>query len=237
MEPDLSLVQARIGELCCPISFDPHPKHAIAPGAASDDGDSALTTVLVMVSGAPGAGKTTLAKRLGSELCLPVLHRDDFKDTMFESLGWSDRAWSMKVGAASWELLYMVMEKFLSRGVSVVCDSNFERRHAADRLCEMQKRCPFEIVELHCFAEPKVLARRLRERGESGGRHPGHAHLGGLAEETAFLAAIAMRDFGPIGVGDHFVDVDTNDPERIDWDGIVTAVRGVLEGTMDQEDR
>ena len=35
---------------------------------------------LVVVSGRPGAGKTTLAKKLGELIKLPVFCRDEFKE-------------------------------------------------------------------------------------------------------------------------------------------------------------
>ncbi len=62
--------------------------------------------MLVIINGAPGAGKTTLGRRLAKDLELPFLSKDDIKECLFGALGWSDRAWSMKLGRASVELLF-----------------------------------------------------------------------------------------------------------------------------------
>jgi predicted kinase len=66
--------------------------------------------LLVIVTGESGAGKTTLARRLAGELRLPLVYRDGLKETLYESLGWSDVEWSQKPGAASYDLLYHVLD-------------------------------------------------------------------------------------------------------------------------------
>lgn len=64
---------------------------------------------VVIITGLPCTGKTTLARRIGSELSLPVVGRDDIKERLFESLGWKDREWSRMLGRASWDLLYYLV--------------------------------------------------------------------------------------------------------------------------------
>ena len=46
---------------------------------------------LIIVTGAPGTGKTTLALDLSRRLGLPVLSRDDLKERLFDRIGWKDR--------------------------------------------------------------------------------------------------------------------------------------------------
>jgi predicted kinase len=40
----------------------------------------------VVVSGAPGSGKTTIARALAQRLCLPLLSKDTFKEAMMSVL-------------------------------------------------------------------------------------------------------------------------------------------------------
>jgi tRNA uridine 5-carbamoylmethylation protein Kti12 len=60
-----------------------------------------LMSWLIIVTGRPAAGKSTLAKWLGQRLDMPVLSKDGIKEILFEELGWHDREWSKRLGRAS----------------------------------------------------------------------------------------------------------------------------------------
>lgn len=186
-----------------------------------------MRLVLVVVSGPPGAGKTTLAARLGAEVGLPVFDRDDLKDAMFEVLGWSDREWSMKVGRASYVLLYSIIELLAQAGVSLIAETNFRNPDGGDSLRSIVAATGASLIEIHCSAAPDVLLRRFRERWESGGRHPGHV-AGHFDLDRAETGEQFASGHPPLAIGDVLLEVDTTDPEKIDWDAITTHVRRAL---------
>lgn len=45
------------------------------------------STPLIVIVGPPASGKTALARRLATDLRLPLLSRDDFKERLFDTLG------------------------------------------------------------------------------------------------------------------------------------------------------
>jgi predicted kinase len=63
---------------------------------------------LVLVTGAPGAGKTKLARPLACALDFVLICEDDIKEPMFEALDGipGDLAISHKIGAAAWEVIW-----------------------------------------------------------------------------------------------------------------------------------
>lgn len=59
---------------------------------------------LVVVTGMPAAGKTTLAKSLRRELCLPLIAREEIKERLYDTLGTGDIEWSNRLGSAASQL-------------------------------------------------------------------------------------------------------------------------------------
>ena len=153
---------------------------------------------LVLVSGCPGAGKTTLAVPLAAELGFTLLSKDRVKETLHDGLGApvADRAWSRRLGAAAMELLWALA----ADAPSVMLEANF-RPHSPyerDRIGALAAR----PVEVHCACPLALAARRYNER--AGARHPVH-----VVEK---LAADDLAEFDrPIGIGD-VITADTTAP-------------------------
>lgn len=187
--------------------------------------------LLVIVSGPPGAGKTTIARELGPALGLPVIRKDDIKESLFGSLGWSDRDWSRKLGAATWRLLFLLLDRFMEARAPVLIESNFDRNLHAEQLGELSRRHGFDLVEVHCTADVEVLARRYREREASGNRHPGHEGAGYSPDDDHFVVEIAKRDHVPLGVARLTIQLDTTDLEQVDLNAIVKTIGEELDGS------
>lgn len=65
-----------------------------------------MSSILILISGFSCTGKTTLAKLIAKRYSLPLIGRDDIKESLYNSLGYKDREWSKKLGIASYDLLY-----------------------------------------------------------------------------------------------------------------------------------
>lgn len=78
---------------------------------------------LVLVTGAPGSGKTTLSRTLAETLRLPWLSRDRFRTGLFFALGgWSDEPEAVPSREESIDVFFETVEMLLGRRVSVVAD-------------------------------------------------------------------------------------------------------------------
>ncbi len=180
---------------------------------------------LVVVTGQPGTGKTTLARRLAGDLRLPLFEKDGIKEQLFDSLGWSDRAWSRRLGVASIELLFQCMERTLAAGLSTVVECNFDPALCAPRFEELRAKYGCQIIQIVCQAEKDVVYERYRARWREGGRHPGHVDETVLAELRERLDQ--DRDMG-LPVESSRFDLYTTDFATMDYAGLLRAVRAHL---------
>lgn len=176
---------------------------------------------VLLISGMPGAGKSTLARRLASQARLPVLDRDDFKDVMFETLGWSDVDWSRRVGAASFHMTFLMMRRLLAGQTSFIAETNFGARELPS-LEPIRTSFPSRWIEVFVVADAAVCAERMAARRRSGDRHAGHNPGGDSASD--YLPLLVARDWQPVGLADVTFKVDTTD----DPEPSIDHVLGVL---------
>jgi AAA domain len=86
---------------------------------------------VVLVSGAPGAGKSTLASELCSALKMPLLSKDVIKESIWDALGppEGDLEWSRRIGGVAMEVLWTIAE----HSPRVVLEANFRPHSSYER--------------------------------------------------------------------------------------------------------
>src|SRR5260370_41793666 len=67
---------------------------------------------LIVVSGAPGTGKSTIAAALAAELGWPLLALDTVKETLADVLGLGGEGWSNRFGAAAAGAVFRLSAQF-----------------------------------------------------------------------------------------------------------------------------
>jgi predicted kinase len=181
----------------------------------------ACTPILILVTGPPAGGKTTLARRLAADLELPLIEKDLLKEALFDTLGIGDVAWSQRLGGAVYEMLYRLAEVFVSAGTTVLLESNFVTERAAPRFREIAARHPFRAVQLVCIADPATLARRYEERAATGERHAGHHDVARPATPPEHW----LQRHGPLDLDGVTIEVDTSVATEVDYVAVLSAVR------------
>jgi predicted kinase len=156
---------------------------------------------VVVVSGPPAAGKTTIARELAARLRLPLVAKDTIKEALFDALGAGDLAWSQRLGEATYLVLDAIVEESVRAGASLVLEANFSRGEAELRLAGL----PARLVQVHCSAPGEVLLARYRERE----RHPGHVDAERLG---ALQAAVESGRHDPLDLPGETIRIETTNP-------------------------
>jgi len=184
----------------------------------------AKTQKIIIITGYPGTGKTTLGKHLAEKYNIPFISKDGIKEILFDALGWKDREWSMKLGGASYDIMFYLAKSLL------LCDRPFILETYFSRISEKELkslRDSFNIspLQIICDATADIIKKRVKKRYESGERHPGHVdHI-----RTQDLEEMIKKNYPKLEIGGKYLRVDTNDFKKIDYQGIYNFLKNELD--------
>ena len=134
--------------------------------------------MLIALAGLPGAGKSTLAKRLQARLHAEIVSRDTIR--MAEFPDWGDRA----AKRAAFEIVRLDVGLLLRAGATVIVDgATLATRAERGELRELAAAMAVPFIVLWLDLPPEVAARRL-----AGDRHESPPD-----RQPALVHAVAAR--------------------------------------------
>jgi predicted kinase len=183
-----------------------------------------MKSTMVIITGLPTTGKSHLGAKIAKELSLPYVSKDEIKELLFDQLGWSDCAWSLKLNAAAFEMMDYFILNCLKSGGAFVVESNRFETELQNHLKEWQNQYDFFCLQIICTADRGVLLDRFRQRTESGDRHPGHVDNQNYAE---FEQRLQKDNIRPLNLEGDVLNIDTTDFEKVDYEKIIKTIANI----------
>lgn len=180
--------------------------------------------LLIIISGPPCSGKSTIAQKISSELHIPLYTRDMFKEVLFDNLDWD---WSQgkaqfdKIGYIANENLFQITEEEMKAGRSILLENVFHPFYNKI-FQDMQARIPFNSLELNVRASGEILEKRHKKRAKQ--KHAGHGSL----QTYQYKAVLDKGYVEPLDLGGEVVVIDTSNWDTVNMASITSRVASKL---------
>lgn len=168
-----------------------------------------LYAMVAVVTGRPGAGKSTLAPLIASALVWPLVTRDGIKEAMLQELG-MDMAGDRGLALHATETFFAEVLRLAGLG-DVVAEAAFQHGVWASRLAPVMEVAEVRVVL--CEVPAEIARSRWEERGR---RDPMFA---------AMHPDLPVEDYETPALDVPTLRVDTSDDYRPSLDDIVAFLR------------
>lgn len=119
---------------------------------------------LIIVTGRPGAGKTTLSYRLSHAIRCPLISRDEIKEGLVNTLEKHESS-DLDLNKHVYETYFDVIDYLLNQRITLVAEAAFQHKIWLPKLTKLQSRANIKLVI--CHIEPELSKTRFIERGQS----------------------------------------------------------------------
>jgi predicted kinase len=178
---------------------------------------------LVVVSGPPGSGKTTLAHEIARTIGCPAICRDEIKEGMAHAAPGFVPGPGDDLTMRTLPAFFGVLELLLTAGVTTVAEAAFQDRIWRPRLTPFLSLARFRIV--HCTVDAEVAFERILRRGADSAVRGAHADPGPVDAADRIRR---HRAFGRVSLDAPSIEVDTASGYHPGMDQIVAFINGPI---------
>lgn len=128
--------------------------------------------MIIAMKGHPGTGKSTLAHSIASSLRVPLIDKDDIRDSTVPLQHLPTPTPSSLLNDLSYNAIWQIASTQLRLGLTVVVDSPLSRRAHLDSLLSIAQSAGAWVVVVECKPSDQAEWRRRLERRTGGSHKP-----------------------------------------------------------------
>lgn len=193
---------------------------------------------IIILTGMPASGKSTIAKEISKTFQLPILEKDAIKEELFDTIGFNCYAEKRKLDIAANAVLLRCLECLLKKDIPVIIDNNFDTQ-SAERLTQLLKKYNSEGITLFMGGNADMFYQRYIKRDNAHRRHLGHIlqeHfppkegdcLDYEMTREEFYEKFEKRGMGSFVCPGARIDIDATYPEKIDINKLIRQIRELM---------
>jgi len=179
---------------------------------------------VLLVSGHLAALKSTLSKKLSVDLDAICLNKDDMKEVLGDTIGFTNREENLKLSKATFHMMLKIMLDILKIDDLVILESNFKVSEM-NQLNQAIEEQGIHSSTVFLTGDAEVLYERYVKRQPM--RHPVHTSTGLISFEN-FKAS--MESFDQAVYGGSYILLDTTVMNEEIYQVILQQVKNLLKG-------
>ncbi|OQP40062.1 hypothetical protein A4H97_17770 [Niastella yeongjuensis] len=176
--------------------------------------------LLVVVTGSPASGKSTLAHILARKINCPLVSRDELKEGLINTLGVSHSQLNKPIDLQVYEIFFETIALLLSKGISLVIEAAFQDKLWRPKLTNLLQQATIRIIV--CKTDTALIRERFATRLLN---NPGREQFHGDQSLNEEQFALLIENYQPVNMEIPTLQVDTTNQYNPDMEVVIQFVK------------
>ena len=118
---------------------------------------------LIVITGRPASGKSTLTHALARAIRCPIISRDEIKEGLMNTIKHDGESQDSDSNKHVYNTFFEAIEFLLQRRITIICEAAFQHKLWASKLETLSKIAQVKII--YCSISPSLAQARFIQRG------------------------------------------------------------------------
>ena len=173
--------------------------------------------LLLVITGQPASGKSTLAHLLSKELKCPLISRDELKEGYINTLGAHHNSADNQSALHIYNTFFEVINLLISKGISIIIEAAFQDKLWKPQLSNLANKAEIKIIICNTPSAKKRSINRLQSDPSRDKFHGDNSvkERGGLLTDS----------YDPVRINAPTLEVDTTENYNPDIEEIIRFIK------------